>query len=98
MDWDSRYYSQSAYGHQEGYKSITEAAYHVQHQIPTDQTHCNKFIESFYFNGPKMLYELIAVENGDSFMRDYLESYVAYLIPIDPVAINKVKDHYKNIV
>ena len=70
----------------------------MQHQIPMEQTHCTKFIESFYCNNPNILYLLAVVDNDNPGMRDNFETCVADPVPMYPVAINKAKAYSKKII
>ena len=63
----------------------------MQHPIVTGRIHCTKFIKLFDCNNPKILSGLAAVDNDIPGMRYEFEACVAYLIPMDPVARNKVK-------
>ena len=78
-------------GHREEYTFFIKSADHVQHQIPPEQILCSKCIELFDCNDPKMPSGLAVVENEKIDIRGDFEACAAYLIPMNPVAINKAK-------
>ena len=76
-------------GHRTAYVNLTEAAEHIDYQLPNNRTRVTQFLDSVTCIDPELLAAIAAVKQDDPGMRDSFELAMTYIAPNDPVARKK---------